>query len=1010
MKKTVRLLAVLLVFWARSAWALDMEYYTYGGFDLMVQAFNLVALIFSDIDYKSLLPAFAILGLIMGAAGWLAGEFSGTKQMPLGWALKVAVGIVIYIGLFVPTGRVAIYDATLNKTQTIGGVPNGIVLVAGFLNKIERVVVQICDTAAGPASSYSGNAGGIGFDLLAGMNNAQDIYATMSMEEYMDKCVIFETMRPGTTIGFGDFTGNNTDFLTTLAQAVNPAVFTVYYEASNPGGSPITCTDAWNKLRPIFSAPGAYDNALNKTCSNAFLNGSDPAQLQACKQIIENTVNYSTGSSYTYNTILKQSQLSKMLYHTFTGDAQHSAALQANRTVTSGGFGAGIAMSEWVPIIKSILNALAICLIPFLALLLPTPIVGKVLSAMVGFFVFLTVWGACDAVIHTAGMVYASNTFQKIGPNNLGILAMAAMPSLGAKTLAMFGYIRSAGLMLAAVFTQLLIKFGGSALAHLAGGLMSSAGQGGQAAGKMLTPEGRSAEQQELIRSAAEMRVESQEKFSGRGAAMAYEEERRIKGLENAQRAAQKAEGMGLVARGTSESLGGIASMSTGQQHLTTDHGTFDAFIGPDGQANMLDGAGRNEFGTKVTFGSDGHGVGTRTDVTSGANTLDYRLNGHGGADLTSWQSKTLDGLKLGQTNRDILTTGAAHSFARNKATESLLSESLNSGGNDATSRAQSEAYKKAFSTSFDKNTGEGSDFAKHANWEELSQVRGFIQASGGFQAFGNGVKVGAEGNFSTTGKDGHQHSMKVSESTANALRDAVEHAHSDAFNTTRSTAEGAAWLSSIAQKSGNTEAFTQINEARNMSMAQQAYGENLNVPFLKHYASTHFDHSTTPEALDRAADFLSSRITDGGDKGKAYVDSAYKDFLHSYSSPTSAEGNWGGQATSDAVPGASAAMGRAREQTNHVNAASYRDKKMLAVGRLRHKMRKPNSTEKATDIADGQAKRAAEYHKGVESDGSVVNMGVNAASELGGKAKKNIEENDKIQATKTPDYPNYPF
>jgi len=905
----------------------------------------------------------------MGAAGWVAGELSGAKQMPLGWALKTFAGIVIFIGLFVPTGRVAIYDATLNKTQTIGGVPNGVILVAGFLNKIERVIVRICDTAAGPASSYSGNAGGIGFNLLAGMSNAQDIYASMSMEEYMDKCVIFETMRPGTTIGFGDFTGNNTDFLTTLAQAVNPAVFTVYYEASNPGGSPITCTAAWNKLRPIFSAPGAYDNALNKTCSKAFLNGSDPAQLQSCKKIIENTVNYSTGSSYTYDTILKQSQISKMLYHTFTGDAQQSAALQANRKVTSGGFGTGIAMNEWVPIIKSILNALAICLVPFLALLLPTPIVGKVLSAMVGFFVFLTVWGACDAVIHTAGMVYASNSFQEIGPNNLGMLGMAAMPTLGAKTLAMFGYIRSSGLMLAAVFTQLLIKFGGSALAHLAGGLMSSAGQGGQEAGKMLTPEGRSAQQQELIRSAAEMRVESQEKFSGRGAAMAYEEERRIKGLENAQRAAQKAEGLGLVARGTSESLGGVASMATGQQNLATDHGNLAATIGPDGNMNMGGTVGTNEFGTRVTTGFGAHGQGTRTDVTTGANTLDFKLDGHGRADLTSWQSKTIDPLKMGQTNRDILTTGAAHSFSNNKGTEKLLSESLNSGGTDATSRAQGETYKKTLASSLDKNIGEGSDFSNKVSKEDRQALRTFTEASGGLQAFGMGARIGATGDLQAIGADGKTHTAKVSESTANALRQAVDHANTEAFSKTHSTAEGAAWLSSIAQKSGKTEAFTQMNEARNMSMAQQSYGENLNVPFLKHYASTHFDHSTTPEALDRSADFLSSRITDGGSKGKAYVDSAYKDFLHSYSSPTSAGGSWGGQATSDAVPGASAAMDRSREQTGHVDAASYHAGKNVGGWSPDAQGVQKELHEREAVVNAGQAQRSAENQQHLRDD-----------------------------------------
>ena len=112
------------------------------------------------------------------------------------------------------------------------------------------------------------------------------------------------------------------------------------------------------------------------------------------------------------------------------------------------------------------------------------------------------------------------------------------------------------------------------------------------------------------------------------------------------------------------------------------------------------------------------------------------------------------------------------------------------------------------------------------------------------------------------------------------------------------------------------------------MSIAQQSYGENLNVPFLKHFASAHFDGSTTPEALDRSADFLSTRITAGGDKGKAYVDSAYRDFLKSYSNPTSdvVRQNiraFGGQGHSGSGS-AQEALSKAREQTGQVNATNY--------------------------------------------------------------------------------------
>ena len=929
LKKTFCLTAVLVVFWVKSAWALDMDFYTYGGFDLMVQAFNMVALIFSDIDFQGLLTVFAIFGVIGGALVWLFAAMSGVRVIPLDWAVKILIGAVIYLAIFVPTGHIAIFDATLNETQTIGGIPNAVVLVAGSLNMVERVVSTICDTFVGPAKSYSANGGGMGFGMLQTISNAQDVYATMSMEQYMNKCVIFETQRSGATIGFGDLLGNNTDFMATLANAQNPAVFTIYYDSTTTNGTPMTCTDAWTRLQPIFSVPTAYDNALAKTCNSANLDATNPSVAQACKNLITNAVNAGTGTSYTYDTILRQSQLSAMLYQTFSGNTQASAGMQADRTIVSSGFGSDVTLNGWIPIIKTILTAIALTMVPFLTLLLPTPVVGKAIGAMFGFFVFLTIWGITDAVATSIAMSYASNNFQAIGPNNLGMLAMSAMPTLAAKTVAMFGWMRAAGLTLVAGFTAMFVKFGGSALAHFAGSLMAPVSQGSQAGGKMFTPEGRTEEQKRLLDAWSNMSVEGQEKFVNRGRAMALEEERRIQNANNAITAAGQAEANGDVVLGTSQSLQGVARMMSGQQNLTTDKGKFNATIGPDGHTNMLDEMSVNSAGTNVTSKIGAGGQGAMTHVTTGANALDYRFDGQGGADLASWQSKAIDPLKLGQTNRDILTTSAAHSFVRNNGIERFLSEAKNASGSDAASRAQNDTFNKNLGSNFERNMGEGSDFNKKVSKEDQQTLRTFAEASAGGNLGIASARIGARGELIAQGTDGKTHTAKVSEATAGALKEAQSKAFAEAMNHTASTQEGMAWASSIAQKSGNSEAFSQLNEARNMSIAQQSYGENLNVPFLKHFASTHFDGSTTPAALDRSADFLSTRITAGGDKGKAYVDSAYRDFLRSYSSPTSeaVQGNigaWGGNAHGG-VSGASAAMDRTKDATDTISPENFR-------------------------------------------------------------------------------------
>lgn len=65
------------LFLAVPALALDMEYYTYGGFNPITQAFNKIALIFSDSGYQGLLFVVMVLGLIAGVTAWLARAATG---------------------------------------------------------------------------------------------------------------------------------------------------------------------------------------------------------------------------------------------------------------------------------------------------------------------------------------------------------------------------------------------------------------------------------------------------------------------------------------------------------------------------------------------------------------------------------------------------------------------------------------------------------------------------------------------------------------------------------------------------------------------------------------------------------------------------------------------------------------------------------------------------------------------------------------------------------------------
>ena len=131
----------------------------------------------------------------------------------------------------------------------------------------------------------------------------------------------------------------------------------------------------------------------------------------------------------------------------------------------------GVTGDTWIPVIMAVMTAVSIGMLPFLLLFLPTPLFSKVISLIAGMFIWLTTWRIIDAVVHSFAMDYAAAVAQQVKQYNLGTMAINSFSTFGLKALSAFGNIRWSGLMLATVITGMLVKFGGSALAHLAGEL-----------------------------------------------------------------------------------------------------------------------------------------------------------------------------------------------------------------------------------------------------------------------------------------------------------------------------------------------------------------------------------------------------------------------------------------------------------------------------------------------------------------------------------------------------------
>ena len=206
MKKPTTIIALVaaVAFFATAtpAMALHMEFHTYGGFDPVFESFHRLALVFSDPGYLGLFFTVVVMAILMAGLGALLGWVKMGRDFTLRWAAGVLIGVVIYLGVFVPKGSLTIYDPVLNKFETVGNIPVAVVLLAGVTNGVERALVEIIDTAAVPGTRYRESPGGLGFQLLvdATYSNRPDGHLQASITRYIEDCISFELMRPGTTL------------------------------------------------------------------------------------------------------------------------------------------------------------------------------------------------------------------------------------------------------------------------------------------------------------------------------------------------------------------------------------------------------------------------------------------------------------------------------------------------------------------------------------------------------------------------------------------------------------------------------------------------------------------------------------------------------------------------------------------------------------------------------------------------------------------------------------------
>lgn len=487
---------LFVLFISDTALAVDLEYYTYNGFEAVTLAFRRIALIFGARDFTKLFAIVCGAGIVFAGVAHYARAFVGFHASPFAWAGPILVGVALYLGLFVSTGSLTVYDPVKNRFDRIDGIPDAIVLTAGALNKVERILVDVVDATAPAGVGYKDGAGGLGFygvqETL--QRGVKDTYLTQNLGEYVTKCLSFELVRPGTTLRIEDLVNNTTDFLPQLAEAASPSVYCLHFDAATPNGTALTCADAWAELRAWFADAGNYAEDVRRAAANAGFDPTSAAELARYRSLVTNTLaEYAALAGITPERVSQQGTIARQLFE-FVKDGAPSVAvsIQANKNLGTSLFGVGVVANEWIPVVRAVMTSVVVGMLPFLALFLPSPFFKRVLSLFLGLFVFLAAWGVTDAVAHSFALEYADQYFEMVRQSGLGLATWLNFPDVTTKTLALYGLIRMTGAVLASVIASTLVGFGGHALATLASHLTQPVQHQGAAAGQAaLTPEGR---------------------------------------------------------------------------------------------------------------------------------------------------------------------------------------------------------------------------------------------------------------------------------------------------------------------------------------------------------------------------------------------------------------------------------------------------------------------------------------------------------------------------------------
>lgn len=466
-------LLYLILLFSPSAFA-DVDYYTYGGFESVRNAFLRLSAIFGNGDYDGYIFAIAIAGVGIGylialGKGFIGGGLKGYDALV---TLAVVIfGVTLYTVVIRPTTTVHIYDETTNRYESVGGIPTLVANAVQLPNILERGMTTIVDGST--VYTRSEHANGATLELLLNSLNgnplSHDTYLNRSLYSFVETC-----MPPALNSNLYPFDLNvmmssTNNLLSELEKLKSLSISVMYYDAANRGGISVSCTTAYNSLAAILALPATYDAYRNSICEKSGFDTTVAAQLVICQQRLTDmsTLVFGGGVIGSDTQLYMGQAIAKTTYETLSNYAGTAISDIANYREMSQGYGNVIVSEGWIPSIRSSTLVIILSILPVLVLFLVTPMIFKSLHLIATLFIFVGLWGVSDAIVHNIIIDQVGDLMSSLNTYNGSVTSFMMAPTDINKGLATFGKLQSMAVILAGFFSAVFFKLSARAFSQM---------------------------------------------------------------------------------------------------------------------------------------------------------------------------------------------------------------------------------------------------------------------------------------------------------------------------------------------------------------------------------------------------------------------------------------------------------------------------------------------------------------------------------------------------------------